>query len=81
MPLLPGPLWPGVVVPAKGPTYGLNRSPQYQRVDVVKTTEGMCSRTPWSAPPRPRRSFTSEDIVTDVKTEFDKKSILTCWHN
>ena len=26
LPLLPGPLWPGVVAPDKGPTYGLNRT-------------------------------------------------------
>ena len=26
LPLLPGPLWPGVVVPDKGPIYGLNRT-------------------------------------------------------
>ena len=25
LPLLPGPLWPGVVAPDKGPIYGLNR--------------------------------------------------------
>ena len=25
MPLLPGLLWPGVVIPVKGPIYGLNR--------------------------------------------------------
>ena len=26
LPLLPGPLWPGVVAPGKGPIYGLNRT-------------------------------------------------------
>ena len=26
LPWLPGPLWPGVVVPDKGPIYGLNRA-------------------------------------------------------
>ena len=26
MPLLPGPLWPGVVAPDKDPIYGLNRA-------------------------------------------------------
>ena len=26
LPLLPGPLWPGVVAPDKGPIYGLNRT-------------------------------------------------------
>ena len=26
LPLLLGPLWPGVVAPGKGPIYGLNRS-------------------------------------------------------
>ena len=26
LPSLPGPLWPGVVAPAKGPIYGLNRT-------------------------------------------------------
>ena len=25
-PLLPGPLWPGVGAPDKGPTYGVNRT-------------------------------------------------------
>ena len=25
LPSLPGPFWPGVVVPDKGPIYGLNR--------------------------------------------------------
>ena len=29
LPLLPGPLWPGVVVPDKGPIYGLNRTKPY----------------------------------------------------
>ncbi len=27
--LLPGPLWPGVVAPDKGPIYGLNRTKQW----------------------------------------------------
>ena len=26
LPLLPGPLWPGVIAPDKGPIYGLNRT-------------------------------------------------------
>ena len=26
LPSLPGPLWPGVVAPEKGPIYGLNRT-------------------------------------------------------
>ena len=26
LPSLPGPLWPGVVAPDKGPIYGLNRT-------------------------------------------------------
>ena len=26
LPLLPGPLWPGVLDPDKGPIYGLNRT-------------------------------------------------------
>ena len=26
LPLLPGPLWPGVVAPDKGPIYALNRT-------------------------------------------------------
>ena len=26
LPLFPGPLWPGVVAPDKGPIYGLNRT-------------------------------------------------------
>ena len=26
---LPGPFWPGVVVPFKGPNYGLNRTKLY----------------------------------------------------
>ena len=26
---LPGPLWPGVVAPDKGPIYGLNRTKQW----------------------------------------------------
>ena len=26
LPLLPGPLWPGMVAPDKGPIYGLNRT-------------------------------------------------------
>ena len=26
LPSLPGPLWPGVVTPDKGPIYGLNRT-------------------------------------------------------
>ena len=26
LPLLPGPLWPGVVAPDKGPIYGVNRT-------------------------------------------------------
>ena len=28
-PSLPGPLWPVVVAPDKGPTYGLNRTKQW----------------------------------------------------
>ena len=26
LPLLPGPLWPGVITPDKGPIYGLSRT-------------------------------------------------------
>ena len=29
LPLLPSPLWPGVVAPDKGPIYGLNRTKTY----------------------------------------------------
>ena len=29
LPLLPGPLWPGMVAPDKGPIYGLNRTKQH----------------------------------------------------
>ena len=29
LPLLPGPLWPGVVASDKGPIYGLNRTKQW----------------------------------------------------
>ena len=29
LPSLPGPLWPGVVAPDKGPIYGLNRTKRW----------------------------------------------------
>ena len=35
LPSLPGPLWPGVVAPGKGPIYGLNRTkPTFLKVTV-----------------------------------------------
>ena len=34
LPLLPDPLWPGVVAPNKGPIYGLNRTKPWFEVTV-----------------------------------------------
>ena len=34
LPSLPGPLWPGVVAPDKGPIYGLNRTKRWLEFNV-----------------------------------------------
>ena len=38
LPLLPGPLWPGMVAPDKGPIYGLNRTKlhTYTKLNYLK---------------------------------------------
>ena len=44
LPLLPGLLWPGVVAPDKGPSYGLNRTKPcfFHFTDFCIETEYLC---------------------------------------